>query len=359
MCRLPISGTLLMAGTIGSPSAAPRPACWRSPLPAPRRSGQASRPPCLPTSLRARCVRSRAVDADRRHLGRHGDHAAGWQRRRYRSREAGSAGLRAGNLQCPGSGSLPRTQDQLVPALRKQAARRTAGLPLKSFDDIRRHEQWFRNRIAETALDGVILDYDGTVVDTKARQLPPTESTVAALAAVLERGVVLGIATGRGGSVGDDLRTVLPRAVWPQVFVGYYNGGACLPLVEPLNKESILEDAAFAGLVREVRANPAVANWLEDVKLQRVQVSFIPRRGIGLAALRTAGLEAAGRLRLAGYTALNSSHSVDVLAPTVSKLNLLEFLRSRLGFRALPFCVWATRAPGRATTMTSWRRRTP
>ena len=240
----------------------------------------------------------------------------------------------------PGLSSLPRTQDQLVPALRKQAARRTAGLPLESFDDIRRHEQSFRNRIAETALDGVILDYDGTVVDTKARQLPPTELTVATLAAVLERGVVLGIATGRGGSVGDDLRTVLPRAVWPQVFVGYYNGGACLPLVEPLNKESILEDAAFAGLVREVRANPAVANWLEDVKLQRVQVSFIPRRGIGLAALRTAVLEAAGRLRLAGYTALNSSHSVDVLAPTVSKLNLLEFLRSRLGIPSAAFlCV--------------------
>lgn len=239
-----------------------------------------------------------------------------------------------------GLSSVPRTQDQLAPALRKQAARRAAGLPLESFDDIRRHEQSFRNRIAETPFDGVILDYDGTVVDTKARQLPPTESTVAALVAVLGRGVVLGVATGRGGSVGDDLRTVLPPAVWPQVFVGYYNGGACLPLGEPLNKGSIPEDAAFAGLVREVGANLAVAGWLEDVKLQRVQVSFIPRRGIGLAPLRTAVLEAAGRLRLAGYTALNSSHSVDVLAPTVSKLNLLEFLRFRLGIPSAAFlCV--------------------
>jgi hypothetical protein len=51
-------------------------------------------------------------------------------------------------------------------------------------------------------------------------------------------------------------------------------------------------------------------------------------------------LDAAVRLRLAGYTALNSSHSVDVLAPTVSKLNLLEFLRSRLGTPSAAFlCV--------------------
>jgi hypothetical protein len=58
----------------------------------------------LPSDIsRARCVRRRAFDADRRHLGRHGDHAAGGRRRRYRSGKARSTGLRAGNLQCPGS----------------------------------------------------------------------------------------------------------------------------------------------------------------------------------------------------------------------------------------------------------------
>ena len=53
---------------------------------------------------------------------------------------------------------------------------------------------------------------------------------VAALSSLLESGANIGIATGRGKSVRKCLHEALPKKYWPQVTVGYYNGGQILPL---------------------------------------------------------------------------------------------------------------------------------
>jgi hypothetical protein len=55
-----------------------------------------------------------------------------------------------------------------------------------------------------------------------------------------------------------------------------------------------------------------------------------------MVALRTAIVATATRLGLSGHRVLNSSHSVDILAPGVSKLRVLDFVRERSAEKDTP-----------------------
>ena len=48
---------------------------------------------------------------------------------------------------------------------------------------------------------------------------------------LLDVGIHLGIATGRGKSVREALQASLPETLWPLVFVGYYNGAEVAALL--------------------------------------------------------------------------------------------------------------------------------
>ena len=82
----------------------------------------------------------------------------------------------------------------------------------------------FRERLSDTRFEAAVLDYDGTIVDTRDRFVPACDEMIAELVRLLDAGVLIGIATGRGGSVQRDLRSKLPENLWRRVLVGYYNG---------------------------------------------------------------------------------------------------------------------------------------
>jgi hypothetical protein len=226
--------------------------------------------------------------------------------------------------------SLAKTPDDLLPALRKQAAMRAVGLPVRPLEEVRECERRFRAALRETRLRGIVLDYDGTIVDTNMRGVPPNSEVAGQLMGLLEAGVAIGVATGRGGSVGDELREVLPREHWPRVLIGYYNGGVRLPLNSTFDKEAVRVDEGLIALASKLSEAAPMAEWIADIKRQRIQLSIAPKEGTSLIALRVAVLEALERLELVGYVVLNSSHSVDVLARGISKLAVADDLRDRL-----------------------------
>lgn len=73
--------------------------------------------------------------------------------------------------------------------------------------------------------NGVILDYDGTIVNTDERFDPPRKDILAEICRLVDAGAQMGIATGRGGSAGEMLRTQLPDEYYDKILMGYYNGG--------------------------------------------------------------------------------------------------------------------------------------
>ena len=79
-------------------------------------------------------------------------------------------------------------------------------------------------------LGAVVLDYDGTVCSTKRRFEPPAEDIRDQITRLLDAGILIGFATGRGKSLHNTTRQWLPRRHWSRVHVGLYNGTISLRL---------------------------------------------------------------------------------------------------------------------------------
>ena len=82
----------------------------------------------------------------------------------------------------------------------------------------------FTRRLAAANIGGIVLDYDGTVIDSDKRWDPPDESMADELIRLIEENVVIGFATGREKSIRGDLRQAIPKKLWGKILIGYYDG---------------------------------------------------------------------------------------------------------------------------------------
>jgi trehalose-6-phosphatase len=187
-------------------------------------------------------------------------------------------------------------------------------------------------KLAEQRFAGLVLDYDGTVCWTSRRFELPDAAMRTALSRLLERGVTLGIASGRGQSLHRDLRRWLAPALWSRVILGLYNGAVPLRLDEEL---------------RDLRAP---SEWSEKVTAALAKLSHPARltveaRGAQVSVAIGEGTLHHGRLgeiireRLTeaqvAAQVLASGHSVDILPPDASKTLIAELVEGHAGGRVL------------------------
>lgn len=182
--------------------------------------------------------------------------------------------------------------------------------------------------LGKVRFTGLVLDYDGTVVETRDRYDPPTQVMLTEILRFLDAGVAFGIATGRGGSVGEMLRSVLPVELQEGVTIGYYNGGYIRPLTTDIRLEPPAADPEIQ----------AFQGWLESSGLLnpgdplegRIQLTLPHGRVVSVPAVREALARypavAEGRLRV-----LSSQHSFDIVPRASSKLALVELMGGRSG----------------------------
>jgi hydroxymethylpyrimidine pyrophosphatase-like HAD family hydrolase len=185
------------------------------------------------------------------------------------------------------------------------------------------------------AFAGVVLDYDGTVVDTRGRFMPAGEAIRAQLARIAETDARVAIATGRGASVRRDLQACLPKALWPRVVVGYYNGAEVALLDDegaPDGSESTC--AALAPLAAALREQPELAQAARQTN-RPYQITLEMTRVMPESRLWDLAQQVILLSDVIGVTVTRSSHSIDILAPGVSKLNVVMRLRDQMGAAAL------------------------
>ena len=189
----------------------------------------------------------------------------------------------------------------------------------------------FLIRLRAARFAGIVLDYDGTVVDTRRRSEPAEPEMALELARLVEAGVHIGIATGRGASVRRDLQKRLPRALWPFVLVGYYNGAEVASLDDdgaPDRTKRV--HAVLRPFVDALHHQPD----LSEFACQEERPSQITLRATRMRSeswlwdlthhlVRTTGIH--------GVEVTRSSHSVDIVAANVSKLNVVRRLREAVG----------------------------
>ena len=215
-------------------------------------------------------------------------------------------------------------------------ARKTGMRPTR-LDTLENIEYWrgalnrFRDGIHKTTFAGIVLDYDGTIVDTRHRYEPPCDDMRKELVRLLEAGIHFGIATGRGKSVRDVLRECLPETLWPLVCVGYYNGAEVAVLYDDNVPDGTSEPCEeLASVSRALRAQPEIAEIAEQTD-RRFQITLEARHAIRSKLLWDLARQTVLVNASSGATISRSGHSVDIVAPGVSKLNVLTRLRERIG----------------------------
>ncbi len=172
------------------------------------------------------------------------------------------------------------------------------------------YETW-RSQARKVPVRGIVCDYDGTVVDTRARFEAPTEPVQRELVRLLDMGLSVAFASGRGDSLHESLRRWVPQRHWRNIIVGLHNGGWILRLDEAATPHDEHDSALAqaADLAQQLCAHvPGIA-----LRTSSTQVSVESVDGaIALATLRALIDSMLAREGIDQLRVATSGHSVDV-----------------------------------------------
>ncbi len=209
-------------------------------------------------------------------------------------------------------------------------ARKLRTHALISHQAIQRYRKRYRNFVKElrtVSFVGLISDYDGTLCDERDRYRGMSKEVAAELSKLLRAGVIIAIATGRGQSVKHDLRRKIKRSHWGQVTIGYYNGAQTAPLssdVHPDGSEDVCGE--LIPLRKSLQSNPTL-NSLATCTYRRTQITIEPGSTAAMPRVWEIIHHVAHDSDVKGIRILRSAHSIDVLAPGVSKVRVFECLK--------------------------------
>lgn len=195
-------------------------------------------------------------------------------------------------------------------------------------------------KAAQTAKIGAVaLDYDGTLCTKDDRFVGLRDDVVAECSRLLKAGIRLGIATGRGKSVREELQKALDRRLWPLVHIGYYNATDIGPLADDSRPS---REAPTDEVLKRAHSLLAGDAWLTataKITPRPRQITVEPT-----GAARTDALASHVMARLApldgqGVRIVVSTHSLDVLGTGPGKGGLVSLLREGAGAGRDVLCI--------------------
>jgi HAD superfamily hydrolase (TIGR01484 family) len=187
----------------------------------------------------------------------------------------------------------------------------------------------FVDAITHQKFRAIVFDYDGTLTASQRRTEPPPEPILAHIGRLVEAGVLVGISTGRGGSIQEQLAKVLPRDILDRVSLGLYNGGWIGPANLPPNIPQGT-DEFLSHVTRITRKLQSFGVPIERIRTTHpYQVSIRFRDGLPTDQMWFVIADALRQSGLTTATTFRSKHSVDVLAPGVNKSGLVADIVQR------------------------------
>lgn len=183
---------------------------------------------------------------------------------------------------------------------------------------------------------GIVFDYDGTLHD-KRKSTEMERSIFAIMNSLLDKEVKIGIATGRGKSVRNELRKVIDTKYWDKVIISYYNGGVTSFLSDDFqpDKSARTVPNTFATVKKFIEDNYSLDSYeldgIEDENpYQLTIITFDTRIKNGLRMFIDC---------LADLKMVQSSHSVDVIPKSSSKNNIFLYLKKLGVFENEVLCI--------------------
>jgi len=192
--------------------------------------------------------------------------------------------------------------------------------------------QRFVKQLNKGKFTTVAFDYDGTLSakDRKSRFTNELCDDIKdALLPLLENGVQIIVATGRGKSVGDSFKNSFDQKYWPQIRVGYYNGACPLPLGEEEKLKAWKKkpfDSELKVLSDELQGRLPENCIQYELTARNLQLSIEEVTSDSDAELLyNTCREIIWDKQLKGIRVWRSSHSMDIVVyHEVSKLNVIE-----------------------------------
>lgn len=196
----------------------------------------------------------------------------------------------------------------------------------RDYGAMRRAAQTFADTICAQRFKAVVFDYDGTLCSSQSKDGPPSGDVVEHLVRLARAGIVVGIASGRGGSIQTYLQEAVPKDVLPKMRLGLYNGGwistADVPPAPPQETREFLSHVTRI----VVRLKALGVPILTHRTTHPYQVSVRFREGIATDAMWFVIADALRQAGLDLSTMVRSKHSVDILAHGVSKSVLIAHI---------------------------------
>lgn len=219
---------------------------------------------------------------------------------------------------------------------RKRRAEAQVDPPGRQSTDWPERRDEFIADLGGAEIRALVLDYDGTVVATHERLRPPRADIFDALVALADHGVLIGFATGRGGSVGEVLRAHVPARLHDSILVGYYNGAHVVPLAIDIEKRPPHPDAAVAAIHVRLctEAGLFVGGWLPKCGPLQITIPFdrlVAREKAVERITAVANALTSDGTSLSVVRVLRSGHSIDICPTWASKLRVVEESRRLLG----------------------------
>jgi fructoselysine-6-P-deglycase FrlB-like protein len=179
--------------------------------------------------------------------------------------------------------------------------------------------------LSNARFSSLAIDYDGTLCAPRERFGTVREEIASELVRLARAGLHFGIATGRGKSVRDSLRKAIPERLWSQFRVGYYNGGIISALADDLPRSALEPRKELAPVVRALKET-AQLEPLATLEARNPQVTIECRRREDAECVWEMVQLCVARAVAPGVTLVRSSHSIDILAPSVTKLAVVQAL---------------------------------
>ena len=177
----------------------------------------------------------------------------------------------------------------------------------------------------------LVLDFDGTMCETAKREdgLDPRLTPI--VIKLLQHGITIAFASGRGNSLHEDLQARLPQDVWPSCLLGCYSGSLVTPLAQPW--PTTATDSQVDEIQRQLEALGVSAENGFKLSARMAQLTIRRKNGDGVDTLFT--LCSSLVLGRTGWRVFRSAHSVDVLAPVAVKSAVVDALADQLALDPL------------------------
>jgi hydroxymethylpyrimidine pyrophosphatase-like HAD family hydrolase len=175
-------------------------------------------------------------------------------------------------------------------------------------------------KLTEARFSALVLDYDGTICSESERASGLGEVISTHLVTLLKEGILLGVATGRGESARAALREAIPKTLWEKVVVGYHNGAEVGMLGDDSIPDKSQAPAHIIALCKALKNEFSLNSLVQKFKPSIGQISLRLKPDSAAFHACTLLAQILAESKFSDYKISTSGHSVDVLAPTVSKI---------------------------------------